>query len=298
MDLRSSQSNFGYRRYFHVLGLIGALFAMALSVQAKDYATVTFKPAHLGGMEVSFNIILPQDYDSGARRYPVLYLLHGYTGHYSDWVTRTGLTEYAKHYEEIIVMPEGENGWYVDNYTDPKLGWQSYIIDDLIPYVDSHYRTVASRSGRAIAGLSMGGYGAMLLGLKYHQMFAAAASLSGALASAEPAFEDVLPPNSPIRKTLEEDFGPLTNPKRWENDLFELIGEIPASEMPQLYLSVGSSDPLLNENREFVRILAQLKIPYRYCEVPGKHEWPVWDRQIQRVLALQAPVIGAQPLEQ
>src|SRR5579875_1975716 len=257
MDLRSSQSNFGYRRYFHVLGLIGALFAMALSVQAKDYATVNFKPAHLGGMEVSFNIILPQDYDSGARRYPVLYLLHGYTGHYSDWVTRTGLTEYARHYEEIIVMPEGENGWYVDNYTDPKLGWQSYIIDDLIPYVDSHYRTVASRSGRAIAGLSMGGYGAMLLGLKYHQMFAAAASLSGALASAEPAFE-----------------------------------------MPQLYLSVGSSDPLLNENREFVRILAQLKIPYRYCEVPGKHGWPVWDRQIQRVLALQAPVIGAQPQEQ
>ncbi|MGH9470560.1 MAG: alpha/beta hydrolase [Terriglobia bacterium] len=270
----------------------------ALPAAGKDYQTVSFNPAHLGGMQVSFNIILPQDYASTTRRYPVLYLLHGYTGHYSDWVTKTGLTTYAKAYEEIIVTPEDENGWYVDNYTNPKLGWQSYIIDDLIPYVDSHYRTMAERQGRAVAGLSMGGYGAMLLGLKYHQMFAAAASLSGALASAKPVFEALIPPDSAIRKTLDDDFGPVDNPKRWRNDVFELIGEIPVSEMPQLYLAVGSSDPLLGENREFVALLARLKIPYRYCEVPGRHEWAVWNSQVQRVLALQAPVIGALPEKQ
>ncbi len=277
-----------------------ALGLLALCVPAfgKDYETVTFNPAHLGGMQVSFNVILPQDYATTTRRFPVLYLLHGYTGHYSDWATKTRLIEYAKPYEEIIVMPEGENGWYVDNYADPKLGWQSYIIDDLIPYVDAHYRTLASRDHRAIAGLSMGGYGALLLGLKYHQLFAAVASLSGVVASAEPAFEASLPQNEPIRKTIEEDFGPLNNPQRWGNDVFELIGEIPVSEMPQLYLAIGSSDMLLNENRDFVKLLAELKIPYQYSEVPGRHEWPVWDSQVQRVLALQAPVIGASPQKQ
>lgn len=81
-------------------------------------------------------------------------------------------------------MPEGENGWYVNNYTNPKMQWENYIIEDLIPYVDGHYRTVALREGRAIAGLSMGGYGAMFLGLKHHpkclRPWQASAALSGA----------------------------------------------------------------------------------------------------------------------
>lgn len=275
---------------------MGALILLALCVPAfgKDYETVTFSPAHLGGMQVSFNVILPQDYATTTRRFPVLYLLHGYTGHYSDWATKTRLVEYAKPYEEIIVTPEGENGWYVDNYSNPKLDWQSYIIDDLIPYVDAHYRTLASRDHRAIAGLSMGGYGALLLGLKYHQLFAAAASLSGVPASAEPAFEEALPKDSAIRKTIEDDFGPLDNPARRANDPFEIVREIPVTEIPDLYLAVGSSDSLLRMNRDFVQILSEYRLRYHYCEVPGAHEWPVWDSQIQRVLALQAAVIGSQ----
>lgn len=285
-----------------MLAVAAACLALALAASAhaaaQGYSTVTFRPAHLGGMEVSFNVILPHDYASSSRRFPVLYLLHGYTGHYSDWVTKTSLLEYAKPYEEIIVMPEDENGWYVDNYDNPKLDWQSYIIDDLIPYVESHYRTVASRNGRAIAGLSMGGYGAMLLGLKYHGMFAAVASLSGVLASAQPAFEEALPPESPIHKVIAEDFGPLDNPSRRANDPFLLIREIPVSELPQLYLAIGSSDELLPMNRDFVHILSEYRIPYHYCEQPGKHEWSVWNDQIQRVLAIEAPVIGASPEKQ
>ncbi|MDE3178421.1 MAG: hypothetical protein KGM47_02075 [Acidobacteriota bacterium] len=290
------------RRRSLSLGLAALLMCAGLLIaarsafaQAKGYETVTFTPAHLGGIQVSFNVILPQDYAATTRRFPVLYLLHGYTGHYSDWVTRTKLLEYAKPYEEIIIMPEDENGWYVDNYENPKLDWQSYIIDDLIPYVESHYRTEATRSGRAIAGLSMGGYGAMVLGLKYHKMFAAVASLSGVLASAQPAFEEALPAGNPIHTVIADDFGPLDNPRRRANDPFELIRQIPVSELPSLYLAIGSSDMLLQMNRDFVHILSEYRIPYHYCEVPGKHEWPVWDSQIQRVLALQAPVIGALP---
>lgn len=261
--------------------------------------TVEFQPPHLSGISVKFDAILPRDYAASDRRYPVLYLLHGYTGHYSDWVTRTGIVSYAGHYEEIIVMPEGENSWYVNNYADPRQQWENYIIDDLIPYVDAHFRTVATRNGRAIAGLSMGGYGALYLGLRHHDLFAAVASLSGVVASAEPKGRDKSLWNlerdqpSPIGKTLRADFGPLSNRARLGEDPFRLIRQLTPAECPQLFLAIGWGDELLDENREFVRQLSQLKLPYRYDEVPGKHEWRVWDEEVRRVLELQAPVIGA-----
>jgi S-formylglutathione hydrolase FrmB len=259
---------------------------------AKDYETVEINAEHLGGITVGFNIILPRDYSTSARRYPVLYLLHGYTDHYPAWVSYTGIVQYARDYAQIIVMPEGDNGYYTNSYSDPKLAWEDFIIQDLIPYVDSHYRTAASRPGRAIAGLSMGGYGAMKLGLKYPHVFAAVASLSGVVAA--PRWKDRYPvEDADYPKLIDSILGPRGSATRAANDPFELIQKLPADQRPQLYLSIGTSDNLLEENREFVRLLAELKVPYEYREIPGEHEWPVWDQQIQVVLALQAPVIGA-----
>lgn len=264
---------------------------------------VGFQAAHLDDTAVKFNVILPHDYAASGRRFPVLYLLHGFSGHYSDWCRNTRIVDYAKPYEEIIVMPEGENSWYVNNATNPKMRWEDYFIEDLIPYVDAHYRTIASRQGRAIAGLSMGGYGAMFLGLKHHEMFAAVASLSGVVASADLARWDKAAKKgidkeknyAGIKRALSDDLGPRNNPARSSEDPFLLIRTLTPENCPQLYLAIGWGDSLLSENREFAGLLAQLKMPYRYAEVPGKHEWPVWDEQVQRVLALQAPVIGAQP---
>ncbi len=268
--------------------------------------TADFHAAHLEGKDMKFNVILPVDYASDAeRRFPVLYLLHGFTGHYADWCANSRLVDYAKPYDEIIIMPEGDNSWYVNSYSDPEQRWEDYIVEDLIGYVDSHYRTVASREGRAIAGLSMGGYGALFLGLKHHDTFAAVASLSGVVAEANlgrwdvPIHERFKNGQSQffqdIRKTQAADFGPENNPGRNDEDPFLLIRALTPANCPQLYLAVGWGDNLLNENRKFVALLSQLKMPYRYAEVPGEHEWKVWDEQIQRVLALEAPVIGAQP---
>lgn len=299
-------------RKFRIGRICGLLFVCAVAAQARTLKTpaansagcetLEFQAAHLDGTAVKFSIILPGDYTGGDRRFPVLYLLHGYGGHYSDWCEKTHIVDYAKPYEEIIVMPEGENGWYVNNYTNPKMQWENYIIEDLIPYVDAHYRTVASRDGRAIAGLSMGGYGAMFLGLKHHEMFSAVASLSGVVGSADMKRWDkpltkskqTKNENPGVQRTILEDFGPVRNPARKDEDPFLLIRKLTRESCPQLYLAIGWGDSLLGENREFVALLAQLKMPYRYAEVPGKHEWRVWDEQVQRVLALQAPVIGAQ----
>ncbi|MDE3136123.1 MAG: esterase family protein [Acidobacteriota bacterium] len=284
-----------------VCALLVAAFAWPCMANAQEavYETVQFKAAHLGGKRVSFNLILPRDYASHQGNFPVLYLLHGYAGNYTDWVRLTGIARYACAYEEIIVMPDAENGWYVNNYADPSMQWESYVIDDLIPYVDSHYRTVAERGGRAIAGLSMGGYGALYLGLKYRNLFSAVASLSGVVASAELARRDpevwkMIGEKMPkMKKTLLDDFGPLSNPARKREDPFRLIRALAPQERPALFFAIGESDPFLQENRKFAALLSSLKIPYRYREVPGGHEWKVWDEEIQPVLALEAPIIGA-----
>lgn len=271
--------------------LLTLIFALGLGAPAKDYETVEMSASRLAGMTVGFNIILPRDYQTSTRRYPVLYLLHGYTDHYPAWVSYTNLTQYARSYEQIFVMPEGDNGWYTNSGADPKLAWEDFVILDLIPYVDSHYRTFASRQGRAVAGLSMGGYGALKLAFKYPQMFTAAASLSGAVAAAR---WTRMPTEDPeFGKLISGIFGPPEHPERAANDPFELVKKLPRDTALHLYLSIGSEDFLLEENREFVRLLGKLKIPYEYREVPGSHQWPVWDQQIQVVLALQAPVIEA-----
>jgi S-formylglutathione hydrolase FrmB len=277
-----------------LLLILGTLFETALSAAGKDFETVTFRAPHLAGKEVPLSVILPAGYDASERRYPVLYLLHGYTAHYSDWATSTHIIQYARRYQEIIVMPEAGTSWYVNNYANPQLKWQDYFIYDVIPYVDQHYHTQANRRGRALAGTSMGGYGALLLGLKYHAMFAAAASLSGVVTTPDRSFVQYVT-SQLDEQVIESDFGPFGSQARDENDLFNLARQVPPSEMPQLYLSIGTSDKYLRTNREFAKTLDRLGVAYRYRELPGGHDWRLWDPELETVLAFQADAIWPSP---
>lgn len=273
------------------IGLLLFTLSTAALAEARDFETVELEAAHLGGMTVGLNVILPQDYATSDRRYPTLYLLHGYTDHYPAWVSYTNIVQYARDYDLIIVMPEGDNGFYSNSYDDSKLAWEDFFILDVIPYVDRNYRTITRREGRAVAGLSMGGYGAFKFGLKYPHLFAAAASLSGALGVARQGGE---PPRDPeFARFFEDIYGPQDGPHREANDLFALAEKVPRDTLPQLYFSIGSQDFLLESNRAFLDHLTKLGISFEYREFPGKHEWPVWDREIQTVLAFQAPVIGS-----
>ncbi|HEY0081248.1 MAG TPA: alpha/beta hydrolase-fold protein, partial [Pyrinomonadaceae bacterium] len=136
------------------------------------------------GKALPYNVVLPPLYDapeSRALRYPVIYLLHGLGGRASDWVSeRAHLAAHAAQYRFIIVTPEGEDSWYTDSAMDATRKFETYIIEELIPDVDNRFRTFKTRDARAVAGLSMGGYGALKFGVKYPQTFTLAASLSGA----------------------------------------------------------------------------------------------------------------------
>jgi S-formylglutathione hydrolase FrmB len=158
--------------------------------------TIILNSPAMGG-HVPIDVLLPRHYDpSGATRYPVLYLLHGAGGSYKDWVTNgvENDIDYTSVADDlgpfITVMPDGGAwGFYSDWYgtdvdapsSSPPPAYATYDIDELIPWVDGHFPTVASRSGRAIAGLSMGGFGAMSLAARNPDLFTAAGSFSGAV---------------------------------------------------------------------------------------------------------------------
>jgi len=236
-----------------------------------------------------YNVILPADYDSSrSTRYPVLYLLHGRTGHYSDWLNRTNLADYASAYPLIIVMPEGNDGWYTDSSTIPTDKYESYILKELLPDVEQRYRTIEARYGRAIAGLSMGGYGALKFGLKYPGTFVFAASLSGAFGVARFTDDELTRIGW---KEVSGLFGPVGSETRKANDLFEIIQNLPAgrvSSLPFFYFDCGTEDVsyIFSYNRELSALMFEKKIPHEFRELPGDHSWAYWDRQVQEVLRI------------
>ena len=242
-----------------------------------------------------YNVILPRDYQtSTTTRYPVLYLLHGVGGHYSDWVKRTNLADYAAHYRIIVITPEGNDGWYIDaaNSGDK---YESYILRELIPDVDNRYRTIQTRYGRGIAGLSMGGYGAIKYGLKFPATFIFAGSTSGAFGVTRYTEKEMGGANwEPFLMT----FGMVGSDTRKANDIFELVKTLtPArvASLPYFYFDCGTEDAAqhFNPNRELSELFDEKKIPHEYRELPGNHSWQYWDRQVQDVLKIAAEKLPA-----
>jgi putative tributyrin esterase len=254
--------------------------------------TIPFE-SKLAGKTLPYNVLLPGDYNQPAsetKRYPVLYLLHGLTGHYTNWLEYTHLADYAAPYEFIIVMPEGNDGWYTDSATVPADKYETYILQELMPDVQRRYRTVETRGGRAIAGLSMGGYGALKFGVKNPEMFVFAGSLSGALGAASWTKSD-LHGFDFIWQSLVAVFGLENSPVRATNDLSKLYREVPANRiaaLPYIYLDCGTEDLLLQSNRDLADILVARKIAHEYRQLPGTHAWTYWDAQVQEVLRIVA----------
>lgn len=251
--------------------------------------TVRFQ-SKLVATTLPYNVILPGDYDSSrTTRYPVLYLLHGLTGHYNDWVQRTNIADYAAEYRIIIIMPEGNDGWYTDSATNSTDKYESYILQELIPDVQQRYRTIEARYARAIAGLSMGGYGAIKFGLKSPSTFVFAASMSGAFGVTRLTDKEI-----PDRwQDSVKLFGATSSETRAANDLFELLRKLNAARvasLPYFYFDCGTEDSALifPYNRELAALMFEKKIPHEFRELPGDHSWGYWDQQVQEVLKIAA----------
>ena len=233
------------------------------------------------GTERCAHMLVPPDYDKSTERYPVLYLLHGLGDDHTAWSYMTNLSGYAPKYK--IIMPDAGASFYVNSATDAKALYEDYLMKDFMPWVDKSFRTIPLPRSRAVAGLSMGGYGAAFLGLKHYRRFAALGAFSSAVGITRD--NEPLPPGvpaSPQMTKLMAMFGPNGSDERKGRDPFQLVEKIPAAEMPLIYIACGGQDFLIQQNREFVALLAKKNIPYEYREIsPRGHTWDFWDDQIQ-----------------
>ena len=242
---------------------------------------------------VPYGVVLPAEYEAGSSReirYPVVYLLHAYTGHYSSWLRRPEVVEWATRYRIIVVTPEGKVGWWTDSATVPSDRYETYLMKELIPDVDRRYRTVASRRGRSIAGFSMGGYGALKFAVKYPSQFVFAASFAGPVNLAFFTEATQKEPGA-AERSIRETFGPPQSATRSANDLFGVLDRMPGSDVariPYLYLACGDKDSLLESNRAFDRLLSRLKVPHEYQELSGGHDLAIYHDLIPRVIELAA----------
>ncbi len=216
-------------------------------------------------------VVLP---DSGEGPFPVLYLLHGLSDDATIWLRRSRIEWYVRDLPLIVVMPDGGRGWYTNGLNGE--AYEDHIVKDVIGQTERLFPARRDREGRAIAGLSMGGYGAMSLALHYPDRFIAAASLSGAVGVGHKPFSDEVPAD------FKRIFG--ENPEGSDRDLFAVVQKVDRAQLPALWLDCGEDDFLFEDNRAFHAHLEALGIPHVYHEFPGAHTWDYWDEHIQEVL--------------
>ena len=243
--------------------------------------------------QMPYRVILPAGYSTAvSKRYPVVYLLHGLMGHYNNWTDKTTVVTDTAGKDVIVVTPEGGDGWYTDSRIHPNQKYESHIVKELIPEIDKKYRTLADRKHRAIAGLSMGGYGAIKFGLKYPDLFVVVGSFSGAIGAAN-ITEKQIP--GAIGKSITAIFGVPGSEVRRSNDPFDMIRNTTPERIktyPFLYLDCGTDDFLFQNNREFVELLLEKRVPHEFRQLPGAHNWDYWNKQVKEFLELADGYFG------
>ncbi len=244
-----------------------------------------------------FYAILPDGYSKTQERYTVVYLLHGFIGNYTNWVKLTDLVKYLKEYNYIVICPDAKNSWYSNSVVLQNANYEDFIIKEIIPFVDKKFRTKQSKFSRAIAGLSMGGYGAAKFGLKYSNLFFFAGCLSPAI-QFPAGIEDsaiVARRSKESNKSVRDMFGETRNESWLANDVFELTEKVNTKTVPYFYLAVGSQDgisEIIDRTHSFAASLRKRGIAFEMHETAGAHDWKFWDKEIEIVLHRISEISG------
>jgi len=237
--------------------------------------------------DVKYTIYLPPDYEMSTRRYPVVYLLHGYTDDDTGWLQfgeANRIADEAISKGEIppmiLVMPDGGVTWYVNDYKGKK-PWADMFVKEFIPYIDATYRTRPGKEFRGIAGLSMGGYGALHTAMRNTDIFTACVAFSSGTYTDEQLikmddksyshvfgflFGEGLKGKDRITQ-IWKDFSPL-----------DLLDAVPQDKLKSVrwYLDIGDDDFLYKGNSALHVKMRDMKIPHEYRVRNGKHEWTYW----------------------
>jgi putative tributyrin esterase len=241
------------------------------------FATINYHSRSLQKAS-SFNIVFPDD-PNIPRPWSVFYLLHGLSDDHTIWMRRTSIERYVEGLPLVVVMPDGGRGWYTNALEG--LAYEDDLLKDVVGLIERTFPVRAERAGRAIGGLSMGGYGAVKLGLKHPEMFASVNSHSGAVGVTR---------DPKLIKDLNPEFARIfgKEPKDGAEDAAAIVERVDHGRVPALRLDCGTDDFLLEENRSFHRLLESLHIPHEYQEYPGGHNWAYWDMHVQEAVAFHA----------
>ncbi|MDK2906375.1 MAG: putative tributyrin esterase [Petrotoga sp.] len=223
--------------------------------------------------------------DNRNNSFKTLYLLHGMFGNYTDWVSETRIQRLAEERNLVVVMPSGENSFYLDQ---PESGnfYGEFIGKELVDITRKMFPLSKRREDTFIAGLSMGGYGAIRNGLKYHETFGYIAGLSSALILEQmlnESFKEIAYEKSCFGDPQEAILSDK-NPKILVKHIREKMKEDPSIHFPKMYMACGTEDDLLGTNRDFRDFLMENNVDLTYEEGPGAHTWDFWDTYIEKVL--------------
>lgn len=240
--------------------------------------------------EVSYSVILPHDYRKSVTAvYPVIYLLHGINGDQNSWLHRShinclidSLRETGDIGDFIYIMPAAYNSYYINNY-DGSFRYMDFFIEELLPTIDSLYRTAPGKINRSLLGISMGGFGSVILGLKHPDKFGSVVSLSGAIRTVS---EFIKLPQEKYNSYFGKVFGPALSADaritdHWKESSPYFISDsitILSAQKLNWYIDCGFDDFLFSSNEAFHQWLVENKIVHNYHVRPGSHNWNYWYR--------------------
>ena len=259
----------------HIKPFLAAIIATLVLCIPSHAAQLSYVvvPSDSMHKEIPVAVLLPAGYSTHHKtRCPVIYFLDGYSGDGQRILTgicKDTAPQQADEFNVILVAVGSGNSWYFDSPINTSSRWQTFLTKELIPYIDSHYKTIHTREGRAITGLSMGGHGAFYTAFRHPDLFLAAGATSGGV--------DIrpFPKNWDIAKqlgTLEE------HPGNWEtNTVINNLDGLPSARM-SLIFDCGQSDFFLSVNRSLDKRLTDMGVKHTYTEYPGAHNQEYWSK--------------------
>ncbi len=237
--------------------------------------------------KVEYCIYLPPDYESSARRYPVVYLLHGFTDDETAWVqfgevnlaADRGIAE-RQIPPMIIVMPDAGVSWYINNYNN-EVRCEDFMIAEFIPFIDSEYRTRAAKEFRGVSGLSMGGFGSLVFSMKHPDVFAACAAFSAGVHTDEEIIQmdadryNYIFPNLYGVSLIGDE---RISEHYKQNSPLHLLDSVPVEELKKVrwYIDCGDDDFLYKGNAALHIRFREREIPHEYRIRDGAHNWTYW----------------------
>lgn len=252
-------------RYF----LLSTILLFGFQLKAAQVDTVEVFSESMG-KKIKTVVIYPQNQ---GKPVPTLYLLHGYSGNYSNWVNKVPyIKTLVDRYNYAVVCPDGGFGsWYWDIENDKSNQYETFVAKELVAYIEKEYAVCKHKEGRAISGLSMGGHGAMYLGIKHQDVYGAIGSTAGGV--------DFRP--FPNNWEIIQRLGTYAENKDvWDQHVvIEMLHLIKPNSL-KFFIDCGTDDFFYTVNQKLHEKMTYLNIPHAFVSMPGKHNWEYWSQSV------------------